>query len=613
MSFKSIRFIIFIALVALIGTLLINGCAKEKIVAKVGELAITADEFKTEFINRYRTEENASKQSYKERLDYLDTMIDKKIKLVDAYRKGLDKNEDVVKAGEDAQERVAVQQVLFQQEIVDKIINDQTIRDYYDKLGEEISARHILIKCNPNDSASVDSAKARIDSVLKVINEGGDFAELAKALSDDKSNAGNGGDLGWFGWGKMVDEFQNAAFALEVGQVSDPVLTPFGWHLIKLEDRRPVDREPYEAMKDKLTEELRRIRWPEVREMAEEYLEDLKVAKGLVYYDSTLAEIYDRVTKSESPKNVSIFSDFNEDDRKIVVAAWSSGEVTVGEMDEKIGNASIDYFKKPDDFKQVIDGVVVPKLLKERAQEFGAFDDPEALKAAKEAREAKMMVDIEKLEVDDKINTDDETLKDFYSANLDKYVTEQQVTIREILVDSKEEAEKLLAQGKSGADFAKLASKNTQRSSAKNKQGLLGPFGPKRYGQLGREAHQLEVGQFCEKPVRMGKNYSVFKVVDKIPATQQTFEDSKRDVERDYKREVTQKLRDDWLAKLKAEIPVKIYEKNLRNVIPFQEVEAPKEEAKPMEKPEMGDKEEATEEPAKTPDTKEVQKVPREH
>ena len=110
-------------------------------------------------------------------------------------------------------------------------------RDKYATL--EVKARHILIKVDEDaPEEQVAQAKKKIEEIKKQLDSGADFAELAKKYSEDTSNAENGGDLGWFGKGVMVKEFEDAAFALDIGKVSAPVRTRYGFHLIKVEDKR---------------------------------------------------------------------------------------------------------------------------------------------------------------------------------------------------------------------------------------------------------------------------------------------------------------------------------------------------------------------------------------
>src|SRR5262249_42661514 len=132
---------------------------------------------------------------------------------------------------------------------------DAEAKDFYEKNpdkfkeDEQVRASHILVRVDPNADAKMKArAKAEIDSVLKQAKSGADFAQLAQQHSQDGS-AAQGGDVGYFPKGQMVPEFDQAAFALPVGQVSGVVTTQFGYHVIKVTDRKPARTIPLdEAM-----------------------------------------------------------------------------------------------------------------------------------------------------------------------------------------------------------------------------------------------------------------------------------------------------------------------------------------------------------------------------
>ena len=124
---------------------------------------------------------------------------------------------------------------------------DAECKDYYDKnpdkfkLGEAVRASHILILADEKaDEATKKKARAQIEAVNKRVKAGEDFAQLAKEHSQDGS-AAQGGDLDFFGRGRMVPPFEQAAFALKPGEVSDIVTTQFGYHIIKVTDRKPSE------------------------------------------------------------------------------------------------------------------------------------------------------------------------------------------------------------------------------------------------------------------------------------------------------------------------------------------------------------------------------------
>src|SRR5471030_2643171 len=101
---------------------------------------------------------------------------------------------------------------------------------------EQVRASHILLKTEGKDDAAV---KAKAEDVLKQAKAGADFAELANKYSEDEGSAKNGGDLDFFGRGRMVPEFDTAVFAMAPWQVSDLVKTQYGYHIIKMTDKKP--------------------------------------------------------------------------------------------------------------------------------------------------------------------------------------------------------------------------------------------------------------------------------------------------------------------------------------------------------------------------------------
>ena len=155
-----------------------------------------------------------------------------------------------------------IQQVI-QQEVVAKVtVADEEIQKFYDEQKdrfrepEQVRASHILIgvaqDAKPEEK---EAAKKKADDVLAQVKEGKDFAELAKANSTCPSKE-QGGDLGFFPRGAMVKPFEDAAFAMQEGQTSDIVETQFGYHIIKLTEKKAERTVPFEEVKDRLKQGL---------------------------------------------------------------------------------------------------------------------------------------------------------------------------------------------------------------------------------------------------------------------------------------------------------------------------------------------------------------------
>ena len=128
-------------------------------------------------------------------------------------------------------------EVLQQKALEDVEITEEEIATYYEQAKFELHARHILV-----------DSESEAQEVLKRIQKGEDFAEIAKELSTDSSSAENGGDLDWFTVGSMVDSFNDAVYALKVGEISEPIESDYGYHIIELLDKREV--EDYGTLKD---------------------------------------------------------------------------------------------------------------------------------------------------------------------------------------------------------------------------------------------------------------------------------------------------------------------------------------------------------------------------
>ena len=128
-------------------------------------------------------------------------------------------------------------------------VYDQTVRN----IGPDglVMAGHILIRIPQKATdAQQKDARRRIDSVYTALQAGADFEALAKQVSQDPGSAARGGMLGWFSRNQMVKEFEDAAFDLQPGEISKPVLSPFGWHIIKMKERKQL--EPFDVHKESI-------------------------------------------------------------------------------------------------------------------------------------------------------------------------------------------------------------------------------------------------------------------------------------------------------------------------------------------------------------------------
>ncbi|MBY0277033.1 SurA N-terminal domain-containing protein [Candidatus Binatia bacterium] len=145
------------------------------------------------------------------------------------------------------------------------ITEEQITADYEENLStkytqqHEVHARHILLRVPRDaDDAAKTTARSKAEDIKKKIDAGGDFAALAKEFSEDPGSRDNGGDVGFFPRGRMVAEFDEAAFSLKPGEVSDVVETPFGFHVIKVEEVREERQKPLEEVRAEIVATLKK-------------------------------------------------------------------------------------------------------------------------------------------------------------------------------------------------------------------------------------------------------------------------------------------------------------------------------------------------------------------
>ncbi|ADJ24978.1 PpiC-type peptidyl-prolyl cis-trans isomerase [Hyphomicrobium denitrificans ATCC 51888] len=233
--------------VALLGAPGIQAFAQDKVVATIdgkpiteGDLAVAESEIGSDM---------GTMPGPQKRTSLLEFLIDNQLFAEAGEKAKLDQ-------GPDFETRLAylkrrALRELYFEKVIKGSVSDADARKIYDdqvkllKPEEEVSARHILVETEEQ----AKELKAKLD-------KGADFAQLAKENSKDPGSKDDGGNLGYFGHGQMVPQFEEVVFKLKKGEVSAPVKTQFGWHLVKLEDSRTKQPPAFEIVKDRIAQSL---------------------------------------------------------------------------------------------------------------------------------------------------------------------------------------------------------------------------------------------------------------------------------------------------------------------------------------------------------------------
>jgi len=216
----------------------------------------------------------------------LSAMIEIRLMANEAQAKGLDKDADFQRRLAFLQQR-ALHGETIEKEIADKITEEEMRARYDLQAAEtaavnEVHARHILVK-----------TKEEAEAIIKDLEGGGDFQKIASEKTDDPSGKQSGGDLGWFGPGQMVPEFEAAAFALEPGGYSkEPVQSQFGWHVILVEEKRAKQPPVYDEVKDQYRQMLLRDKYFDL-------VKQLRAAGDVQVTDPTLKTAVEEIEKGQ--------------------------------------------------------------------------------------------------------------------------------------------------------------------------------------------------------------------------------------------------------------------------------------------------------------------------
>jgi peptidyl-prolyl cis-trans isomerase C len=193
---------------------------------------------------------------------------------------------DEAKLREEIAESMIMQKLVSLHTRQEGEVTDAEVKEFYDshtemlKHPEAVRASHILIGVDEQDSAEAKAEKKKqAEQILAQLKQGADFAELARQYSSCPSKE-QGGDLGYFGRGQMVKPFEDAVFALKVGQLSGVVETQFGYHVIKKTDAKPAGTPSLDEVKDQIKQ---RLQGQKERQAFESYLDGLRNAATITY------------------------------------------------------------------------------------------------------------------------------------------------------------------------------------------------------------------------------------------------------------------------------------------------------------------------------------------
>lgn len=420
------------------------------------------------------------------------------------------------------------------------------------KRSPDIRVAHILIRAPDDDTTE---ALATIHEIQRKLDEGASFEELAKEYSQDQGSASKGGDLGFFGRGRMVPTFEDAAFGLtEIGEVSEPVRTRFGYHLIKLLDvaKLPTFEEAYDDLKA-LVQRLPRFKEAE-HDLAMRYRKELGAS-----IDTMAVK---RLTAAFPPDSILFklaLASWSDQQKATVLARLGDREFTLGDF-LAYGNENRGVSPKAYNLEETLSRL--DQMLTERALDVAASHleerDPEFRDLMNEYRDGIILFRIMEDSVWSRANTDTLGLMKLYEKNAESYRFPERKRVISFYSDSDSVLTRIASMWTPGdtTDWAAVTGEENLRVDT--------TFVADSTNSIYDQALEIGVGE-TSSPIRYRRGFMLLAVDGVEAPRKKTFKEARADVVTEYQALVEEQ----WLKRLRSKYDVTLYPENLKYV--FQE------------------------------------------
>jgi peptidyl-prolyl cis-trans isomerase SurA len=434
----------------------------------------------------------------------------------------------------------------------------------------KVKGKHILIAITP-DRDSVTAYK-KADSLYQLLRNGAKFEQLAEENSDDPASSMRGGDLG--GWysrsgglepsGKFfTSSFEDALFALKDGEISKPVKTEYGFHIIRRDSTGYFN-------KDEDREDLKRIyKRLYFENDKKELLNKLKQSYGFFVNEGILSKLLSSLDTTKTVLDTAWYQKVPEEIKNEVLFGILNKLYTVDNFVKTLKNKT-EFRTTPlthSGLTNAINKIIHPVIM-DKATENLEKDVPEFAAMVKEFSDGILLFKVEAQEVWDKLKFDTTIAKQYWEKNKSKYKTYPTYDVDEIYVLSDSLANALYQKiTKEGADFAELASKYTQRANFREKKGHWGKISTKD-NNLAKKLFEMNAAAGTVLgPFKFDDGYSIVKVNSFEPEREKTFEEAIPDFATEVQEILQKRLLENWLSEAKKLLPVKINEKALMTVV----------------------------------------------
>jgi len=524
-------------------------------IAEVGAFKITKQDYKYFLVKRYGEKESYKDVPKAEKDAMIDQMIIRKLKANLAFDTGLDKNKKIVN-DYNSRKGQMVSNLYFERSIIDNLFSEERIHREFEMKKIEVKASHVLISYKEaartmNDRTQDEALELALEVAKRARDGKNTIAQLALMRSDDQNVRDNRGNLGYFEWGTMVEPFQEAAYKMEIGDISDPVLSEFGYHVIQVFDKRKnlkFSEGKYEDSKEHIKRSLYRTHQDSARALWEEHLLKLKEGSQFKYFGNNIKTLVAANSERKIKNDFSVKS-FKDEEKDLKLAEWDKGAFYFKDLLNTYGSQIGRYVSTLTDsikFKKDIEKIASHQYVVSLGEEMGLHKEKNIADQLSNFLEYSMIKILENSEVKEKVSFDDEDLKEYYASNRTEFVTPEKIEVWEIFIKDEKKVHALTADIKQGIlDFKKAAERHSEDKISRKKSGYLG------YKSLNGRANvskaAFEAGEnSLTGPVKYRNGWAIIKTGKKQAQSLRSFEQAKNIINKKVENKKTRERKAEW-------------------------------------------------------------------
>ena len=400
-----------------------------------------------------------------------------------------------------------------------------------------VAHREAFIKNPPK--RTLDDALILAQKIKGNFDKGDDFVVLAEKYSNDPSVNKDGGALGWVRWGATVPRFQKAAFSLEKGVLSQPVLTDFGYHLILVSEERPSELAdmPEGAYEEYIVNLSKNSIRGELRSAALKYDANMLIEYGVFFNDKNLNKIlekYNILNKKNSlsqiplPSSEELLNQLSGVDVVVVYGQKGFGPKWFANKLSKMPTNRQPRLGSIEEIKSAFKTIILQDIAIKKGVEKGV-DRSFVYSERRDVLISELLYDAYLNHLVNSIPPPgDKDINNYYNKNILKYSNDEKIVIREIRVSNKSLADSLLSRVEKGEDFALLAQEFSSVNPSEG--GLVLPFSKKDNSFIFKIASQLDVGSISQTTSLGNGYFSIIKLINRLPGKPKKIDDVRNEI-----------------------------------------------------------------------------------